>query len=69
MKKCLLIAIVIAVVIVVAGLFAEDFTYVGADKCKICHKTEKQGQQFPIWEGTKHAKTTEALTTEEATLT
>jgi hypothetical protein len=53
--------------IVLAGLvIAQDHTYVGAQKCQICHKSESQGRQFPIWEATKHPKTFEALTSPKA---
>ena len=52
---------------VLAGMIvAQDFTYVGAAKCQICHKSEAQGRQFTIWEGTKHAKTLEAMTSPKA---
>lgn len=37
-------------------LGGQDFSYVGASQCKICHKTETQGRQFPIWENSLHAK-------------
>ncbi|HDR68670.1 MAG TPA: cytochrome C554 [Bacteroidaceae bacterium] len=36
--------------------------YVGADKCKMCHKTEKSGKQYPLWEERKHSKSFQALT-------
>jgi hypothetical protein len=37
--------------------FAEDKPeYVGADKCKACHKAEKNGQQYKIWSEQSHAK-------------
>jgi len=61
------LAIAILGLAVLAGLaVAQDFTYVGAAKCQICHKSETQGRQFTIWEGTKHAKTTEALASAKA---
>ena len=34
----------------------EGHTYVGVAKCKMCHKSEAQGEQFPIWEKSAHAK-------------
>ena len=40
---------------------AQAPTYVGSGKCQICHKTEKQGQQYPIWEKSNHAKAFAAL--------
>ena len=66
MKKVLSIAIALFAVVLVAGLFSSDFTYVGAAKCKMCHKTAKQGEQHPKWEASAHAKTTAILTTDAA---
>jgi hypothetical protein len=63
MKK----AAILAVVAVAAGMFivrpvpAQNFTYVGPQKCQICHRTEKQGRQYPIWEQTKHSQSFAAL--------
>ena len=65
MKKALLILMIGIPLIFIISLFSQEFTYVGAGKCKICHKTEKQGKQFPLWEERKHSKSFAALTTEE----
>ena len=65
MKKVLLISIIGIFLISIISLFSQEFTYVGAGKCKICHKTEKQGKQFPLWEERKHSKSFTPLTTEE----
>jgi len=40
--------------------------FIGAEACGMCHKTEKQGKQYDIWKGSKHAKAYEVLLTEEA---
>ena len=40
--------------------------YVGAQFCKMCHHSEKQGNQFGIWEKTKHAQAYKTLETDEA---
>jgi nitrate/TMAO reductase-like tetraheme cytochrome c subunit len=40
--------------------------YVGSSTCGMCHKSEKQGSQLSIWEGSKHAQAYTALTTEKA---
>jgi len=66
MKKALLILISLVTLTFIISLFGQEFTYVGADKCKICHKAEKQGKQHPIWEESKHSKSFAALTSEEA---
>ena len=65
MKKVLLLSIIGIFLIFFISLFSQEFTYVGAGKCKICHKTEKQGKQFPLLEERKHSKSFAALTTEE----
>ena len=54
-KQTLWIAIALAVMAVSFGAFAGDHEYVGADKCKMCHKV-----QYASWEMTKHAKATDA---------
>jgi len=56
----------ILMIIVPFMLFTQEFTYVGAAKCKMCHKSEKQGQQFILWETRKHSKSFSALTSEDA---
>ena len=66
MKKTFAIAIFALGVVFIAGLFSQEFTYVGAAKCKICHRSEKQGQQFPLWEARKHSKSYQALATDQA---
>ncbi|NIM19846.1 MAG: cytochrome C554 [Candidatus Latescibacteria bacterium] len=58
--------------ILLIGTFAyslggsEAFEYVGTSKCKMCHKSEKAGQQFTIWSESKHAKAFETLATPKA---
>ncbi len=32
----------------------------------MCHRTEKQGQQFPLWEKSKHAQSLAALSSPQA---
>jgi len=65
MKKIILISIIFITFVFIIGLFSQDFTYIGAGKCKICHKSEKKGKQFPIWQESKHSKSFLALTSEE----
>lgn len=55
MKKIVILVIVMAFALVIA-LLSQNFTHVGAAKCAICHKTETQGKQYPIWQGTKHSQ-------------
>lgn len=40
--------------------------YVGASKCKICHKSEAKGDQYGKWEASKHAKAYANLASEQA---
>lgn len=49
-----------------SNLMAQDFTYVGAKKCKMCHNKEATGGQYAQWLATKHAKAMESLNAEEA---
>ncbi len=41
-------------------------TYVGVETCAMCHKTEKQGNQFSIWQNSAHSKAFETLKTDTA---
>jgi hypothetical protein len=54
---------VLGLVATPAGAQEKTFTHVGVMACAKCHKTEKIGNQFGVWEGTKHSKAYEALTT------
>ena len=65
MKQTLFIIILLITIAFIISLFGQEFTYVGAAKCKICHKSEKQGKQFLIWEESKHSKSFLALASEE----
>jgi hypothetical protein len=64
MKKTLMLLGVAAVATI--GLLGQNSTYVGAAKCAICHKTEKQGRQYPIWQETKHSQSLAALSSPQA---
>jgi hypothetical protein len=61
MKTTTVLVALAACVLLAGAALAQEPTYVGAQKCQICHKTEKQGQQYPIWEQSKHSKSFEAL--------
>jgi hypothetical protein len=49
-----------------AALLGQTPTYVGAAKCAMCHKSEAQGQQYPIWQNSLHSKSLAALSSAEA---
>jgi hypothetical protein len=40
--------------------------YIGAAKCKMCHSSEKSGDQFAHWSAADHAKAWEALASDQA---
>ena len=40
--------------------------YVGVKMCAMCHKTEKQGKQFDVWQKSKHAEAYKILTSARA---
>jgi len=48
------------------GLFGQEFVYVGAQKCKTCHRSEQRGKQYILWENSRHAKSFEVLLTDSA---
>jgi len=67
MKKVLLLVVVVLTVVFLALLLtAQDRKYVGASACKLCHKAELQGRQYAIWQGSAHAGSFAALSTEAA---
>jgi hypothetical protein len=66
MKKGLIFAVIFAIGVFATLALAQAPTYVGSAKCKICHSTEKQGQQYPIWEKSNHSKSFAALSSPDA---
>ncbi len=66
MKKVLSCLVILICFVFVLSLSSADATYVGSAKCKMCHKSEKQGKQYPIWQGVKHSQSIKALSTEKA---
>lgn len=59
MKKVMLIILFILVAFSIS--FAGDFSYIGAQKCKMCHKGPKKGEVFEKWEKGPHVKAFETL--------
>lgn len=45
---------------------AQDFEYIGASKCKICHNKTEKGSQYKKWLAGPHAKAMSVLSAEEA---
>jgi hypothetical protein len=56
MQKTVTLSIIVIVLLVAIGLSAQDSTYVGAIKCKTCHKAAKQGNQYQAWLDSRHNK-------------
>ena len=66
MKNKLIVGLIVLVFALAVSAYAQAPTYVGSGKCQICHKTEKQGQQYPIWEKSNHSKSFAALSSPAA---
>lgn len=64
MKK--LAVLFLSLFIIAISINAQEFNYIGAKKCGMCHKSEKQGAQLPIWEKSAHSKAYATLQTAEA---
>ncbi|NWG14420.1 MAG: hypothetical protein HXY20_12890 [Acidobacteria bacterium] len=60
MRKKLTVLAASAALLLAASAYAQNRTYIGADKCRICHKVEHTS-----WAKTKHAKAMESLKPEE----
>ena len=48
------------------SLAGAEHEFVGAAKCKMCHQKPDQGEQYKIWQESKHAKALETLKTPAA---
>lgn len=70
MTKKLMAFGLIATVLLMFSLNAfsqeQEFKYVGAKKCKMCHSSKKSGEAYPIWEKSKHAQAYATLASDEA---
>ena len=55
------------VVLTIGMVNAEDFKYIGAAKCKMCHNKADKGEQYNKWASSKHAKAMESLKGADAT--
>src|SRR5210317_2118601 len=56
MKRALLILIVLA-----SFTIAQNFEYVGSDKCKMCHNKAEKGAQYTKWMEGPHSGAFETL--------
>ncbi len=61
---------IFAIVAILAGGISTQMVaqhkYIGAKPCGMCHRTEKQGKQFVIWQDGPHAKAYKTLLTDKA---
>ncbi|HEX5132980.1 MAG TPA: cytochrome c family protein [Candidatus Krumholzibacteria bacterium] len=55
-----------AMFVMIGAANAADRAFVGSAKCAVCHKTAAQGEQFPKWQASPHAKAYETLASAEA---
>jgi hypothetical protein len=53
-------------VFVSSATFAQDFKYIGAAKCKMCHNKPNKGEQYNKWAASPHAKAMESLKGDDA---
>ena len=49
-----------------AALMAQNFKYIGASKCKMCHVKPATGEQYNIWLKGPHAGAMKTLASEES---
>lgn len=57
-----------AIMVFFAGtaLMAQNFKYIGAEKCKMCHIKPATGEQYNVWAKGPHAKAMEVLSGDAA---
>lgn len=53
--------IMTVIVFLSSMILAQNFSYVGSNKCKMCHNKTEKGSQYSIWEASAHAKSFETL--------
>ncbi len=68
LKKIVLFVILFAAPMILAQgtETPKAHAFVGAQTCKLCHHSDKQGKQYDIWKASAHAKAYETLKTAEA---
>lgn len=47
-----------------AALFAQDYKYIGAPKCKLCHNKPATGDQYGVWQTKLHSNAMKSLSSE-----
>ena len=61
MKKRARTCLIVAPALLAGAVLSQNFTYVGAGKCRVCHRTEKQGRQYSKWEESRHSRSLTTL--------
>jgi len=65
-RMSIAVALCLAALVVGARVRAQEHLYVGADKCRSCHKKELIGDQYGKWKEGPHAKAFETLRGQKA---
>lgn len=60
-RAAILLILILSFSLAFMLLAQEKHEYVGVKSCKICHKGEKRGNIFEIWEAGPHAKATAVI--------
>lgn len=58
--------ILTAYLILPSEIFSQPYSYEGTQVCGMCHRSEKSGNQFKIWQDSKHAQAFKSLQTAAA---
>jgi hypothetical protein len=64
--KIMTMSVMVIFILSMIAIAADKPDYVGASKCKTCHKAEKNGAQFLKWQKEKHSKAYESLKSDAA---
>lgn len=67
MRSKVFLIVAIAVGVSISGDHTKEAKYIGSAKCaKMCHKGEKKGKQYELWQQRKHARAFKILGTDTA---
>lgn len=65
MKK-LMVLFVVSAGLLIGEEKEKKFEYIGSKKCKVCHQSEKSGNQWGKWLESSHSKAFQTLASEES---
>ncbi len=63
-KKFLIVTVL--TVFAIGAMQAQEFKYIGAAKCKMCHIKPAKGEQYNVWLKSPHANAMKTLANEES---